>query len=603
AYECGGLYPRGLLFQYLIALLQLGGMSPEMAPRLIAALSSLAALPAVYILGRRAHSRTVGLLAVAILSLSVWEVEIARFGRMYAPFQAVFAWYLVYLLKYTVDREQRARWPMLILTIVGALAWEGAVLLALVNLLPPFLNHSSGRLSPRDLLYLAGATLLFVLIAWFVTLDVRLTGPEPPFPADYDDSLNKQALLELEPTVPPWTTLIDHAAWAVFALIPMGAAFVALRWIWTFRERWLVAIGFAVALAAAMFHQFAVLAALILLLLMLRLLNWKELFSRAAFPFHVAVMLSLAFWSAYGLLTNEWREGEGTAWPSDNRIVAIVYEFVRFPDILREIVWPWGQAVPILGLALLALSVIGVIRTIGHDNEGLSAERVIQVVLVCMVLAAAATNPPRHETRYVFFLYPLAVIVALTAIARVVEAAPRLKQRAAALTVVTSLVGFALTEDFRPRHLLNIDSAEVTFRVLAAGRAEAHYHPRSDPRGAANWLAEHATDDRDLVINGFPSVDFYFKKFDFTYIDWRHRRFEAYACQRGTLERWGNLPLLYTVDAVESQIDNADRAFLVLAGAHVDELVRQLARLQPQIAWTSIDGQVNVVAFKEPSEP
>jgi hypothetical protein len=574
-----------------------------LAPRLIAAISSLATLPAVYILGQRAHSRTVGLLAVTILALSVWEVEIARFGRMYAPFQAVFAWYLVYFLKYTVDREARALWPMLLLTIVGVLTWEGAALLALVNLLPPILNHSSGRLSSGDLLYLAGATSLFVLTAWFVTADVRLIGWEPPFPADYDNSWNMRTIQALEPTIPPWSTLIDHATWAVFALIPTGAALVALRWIWTFRERRLVAIGLAVALVAAMLHQFAAFAALLLLLLMLRLMHWKELFSRAALSFHVAVILSLIFWSTYGLLTNDWRDGEGTAWPSDNRFVAIIYEFVRFPDILREIIWPWGQAVPILALVLFALIAIAVLRTIAEGDDELSAERVIQVVLVCMVLAAAATDPPRHETRYVFFLYPLAVIVALTAIARLIEASPQLRQSATALTALVALTGFALTEDARPQHLLNIDSAESNFRVGAVGRKEAHYISRTDPRGAAEWLSEHASDDRDLVINGFPSVDFYFEKFDFAYIDWRSRRFEAYACHRGTVERWGNLPLLYRVDALESQIANADKAFLVIDDEQLDGLLQQLAPWQPRIAWTSIDGRVNVVTFKHTLMP
>ena len=40
--------------------------------------------------------RDVGLIAVAVLALSVWEIEIGRFGRMYAPFQALFAWYIVF---------------------------------------------------------------------------------------------------------------------------------------------------------------------------------------------------------------------------------------------------------------------------------------------------------------------------------------------------------------------------------------------------------------------------------------------------------------------------------------------------------------------------
>src|SRR6516164_11247698 len=42
-YPCGGLYMRGLAVQYAAALLQSTGLSAELAPRLVAALSSLAA--------------------------------------------------------------------------------------------------------------------------------------------------------------------------------------------------------------------------------------------------------------------------------------------------------------------------------------------------------------------------------------------------------------------------------------------------------------------------------------------------------------------------------------------------------------------------------
>jgi hypothetical protein len=104
-YACGGFYTRGLLVQYLAALLQLLGLSAEFSIRLIAAVSSLVALPAAFNLGRRLGGPIIGLLTVIVLAVSVWEVEMARFARMYAPFQAVALWYAVFFVKYTVDRE------------------------------------------------------------------------------------------------------------------------------------------------------------------------------------------------------------------------------------------------------------------------------------------------------------------------------------------------------------------------------------------------------------------------------------------------------------------------------------------------------------------
>ena len=44
-YECGGYYPRGLVFQYVVAALRLTGLTPEFAGRLVTAVSSLAYCP------------------------------------------------------------------------------------------------------------------------------------------------------------------------------------------------------------------------------------------------------------------------------------------------------------------------------------------------------------------------------------------------------------------------------------------------------------------------------------------------------------------------------------------------------------------------------
>jgi hypothetical protein len=547
-------------------------------------------------LGKRAHSRQIGLLAVIVLALSVWEVEIARFARMYAPFQALFAWYLVYFLKYTIDRDHRALWPMLALSLVGPLIWEGAALLALVNLLPPFINHSSGRLSPRDVPYLVGMTILFLLIAWFVTLDVRVGGSEPPFPADFESSLNKRTLAELEPTVAPWTTITPHPLWSALALVPLVLALLAVRWIWTFRARRLAAAGLMAALVAAVLHQFAAFAAIILMLLMLHLVQWRELIARSALPFHAAVVGCFLFWTAFGLVTDTWRVDPDIHWLGNNKALALAYEFLRFPDFLREIVQPWGKSIPVLALALLVSIAFGIVRSVARDAVKVSAEVVIQVVLVCMLLAASASDPPRHETRYLFFVYPLAVIVALAAIAHLVGAVVSRNSLATTFTAVAALGVFALTEDFSPRHLLKVDSPEVNFRIDAPDE-EAHLQGRSDPRGAARWLKAHAR-DRDLVVNGVPTVDFYYSGFDYTYIDWQHRRFQAYACRQGTVERWGNLPLLYSVEAIQSKIEGADRAFLVIDGQRVDGFLVRLARWQPQVTWSALDRRIHVIELR-----
>ncbi len=163
-FSCGGYYNRGVLYQYWVAGVRLFGLTPELAGRSVAAVCSLAVLPAAYLLGRRIHGSLTGCLAVIILSVSIWEVEMARFARMYAPFQAVFAWYLICYLRYIADPRRSAFVWMVALSVIGALTWEGGVLLAVGNLLAVVLARGHERLQPIDWKRLAGLVVLLALL-------------------------------------------------------------------------------------------------------------------------------------------------------------------------------------------------------------------------------------------------------------------------------------------------------------------------------------------------------------------------------------------------------------------------------------------------------
>lgn len=125
AFDCGGYYMRGLPLQYLIAPLFALGVSPEFAARLVNAAFSFAALTGVYFLGKRLSGVTVACVSVALLSLSLWEIEFARFVRMYTPFQAIFLFYLLALHRVVVDRQSTAYVGLWLLSLVGAVTWEG----------------------------------------------------------------------------------------------------------------------------------------------------------------------------------------------------------------------------------------------------------------------------------------------------------------------------------------------------------------------------------------------------------------------------------------------------------------------------------------------
>jgi hypothetical protein len=585
-YACGGFYTRGLLVQYLAALLQLLGLSAEFSIRLIAAVSSLVALPAAFLLGRRLGGPVIGLLTVIVLAVSVWEVEMARFARMYAPFQAVALWYAVFFVKYTVDREARALWLMVSLSLIGVLVWEGGVLLAATNLLPPFLISPSGRLTRREWRYLVGAAVVLLATYLFSTSYFRIFSDEAPFPPGFVDPEIQARVAGLAIGAAPWTTLSSHPVWWAVAALPLIAVGLALRWVVTFRERWVTASGLTVALAAAVLHQFGLVVAVLLLLLLMRLLGWRELFSRAALPFGTAVALSAAFWAAFALSTTDWRADPAQS--TFDTLVLLGYEFVRFPDFVADVALPWARAVPVLGLALFALIAVTCFRLAIRQETELSAERALVILFVCLLLAASASNPPRVETRYLFFLYPLGVVIALVSLARVVQAlSPALRldgTRSAVLASLAALVGFGLTEDFDIHHLRYVDSAAIHFRTDMKPFLANHYYKRANLRAVAGWLTAHADDD-DVVISSVQGLDFYYPKVDYFYMSSSDRRFTGWSCRGGTVERWGNTPLLYSVAALQAQFTSGKQVFYVIRRPELDPILPQFARWEPRILW------------------
>ena len=601
-FPCGGLYVRGLLLQYVSAGLQWAGLSAELAPRLIAAVCSVIALPAAFKIGRRIGGREVGLLAVAVLALSVWEVEIGRFGRMYAPFQALFAWYLVFFMAYVVDGNRRALAPMLILSALGFAVWEGGIFLVLTNMLPPFIRHPDGRLSRRDVLYLAGCSLLLIP-AYFLTMaDLRTAGGEPTLPADYVEPPDTPSQSRLDAAVAPFTTLRSHLVWAVVALVPLGLVLYSAAYEVRTRLRAgaepLAALAMVLVLACAALHQFELAVGLLVILVLLGVVSTDSLAPANSRPLYVALLGCALFWVSFGLATHDWHT---PGLSSLHTLFLLGYEFVRFPDSVRQVAMPWARTVPLLSLGLFILLTANILRGCLRYRDTAAAERILLALFVVLLLAASASNPPRHETRYVFFLYPLAVIFSIVTLGRLVRGLLISRPgMAAAATPIVCIAAFVLSEDFRPMHLWNIDSEAVNFRIGMGSRLAGHYHPRSDSRAAATWLREHAVPGQDLVIVSFPGVDFYYPRSDYYFVAESDPRFEPWSCRRGTTQRWSNLPMIHSYAALGATVATGRRVWLVLEPSLMPPI---LARFPPgdwTLEWTSKEHDIAIVSVHEP---
>lgn len=591
SFDCGGYYMRGLILQYLSAALQWGGLSAELAPRLVCAIASLVALPAAYLLGKRIHSPLVGFLTVILLCLSVWEIEMARFGRMYAPFQTVFLWYIVYFLRYTVDREAKALWPMIALSIAGPFVWEGGIFLLLANLLPVFLLQPDGRLPRGQWRYLAAGTLLLTLCFAFLKFDFRGMTAES-MPPQYDPAITSALTDPLSGLRAPLLLLPGHPLWLTVAAIPFAASLMAIGWIWTLRSRPLLAVGLLAALGCAGVHQFLAAGAILLLLLMVRYIDRDELFGLSARWFQLALGLLVAFWVVFGAASVDW--GDPHIGGPARGAAMLAYQFLRFPDFIGVVARPWIWAAPHLGAVLLVLCGIAVVRMAGSAAP-MGNERALLVVFLALLLAASASHPPRQETRYVFNLYPIALIIALTTLAWLTDLVFRSPAAAAISTAAVALCGFALTEDFSPHHMLQINTREETFRLRMTPGMQSHLVIRDDYRSLAHWLQTNVPANV-MVINGVHGLDHYYPGFRFFFVDASSPNFPDWSCRHGTVERWGNYPLLHSVPALANAIGTNGRAYLVAFGYEREDLLRSLAALSPTIAAS--EGAIIIIELR-----
>jgi hypothetical protein len=133
---------------------------------------------------------------------------------------------------------------------------------------------------------------------------------------------------------------------------------------------------------------------------------------------------------------------------------------------------------------------------------------------------------------------------------------------------------------------------------MSASRA-AHYYPRNDVRGGADWLATHVRSS-DVVIAGIPNLDPYFGRIDYFYIDGDDQRYDAYVCRDGRTERWTNHPLLHSEEDLTPILGSGHRV-LAMVYPDTERRLRAAARSHGwsvTSAWRTAYGDTEVLLIE-----
>ena len=531
-FACAGFYTRGILIQYLSLPLLWLGASLEFTTRFWPAIASLLSVIAVWRIALLADGPRTATIAVVLVSLSVWEIEFARFGRMYAPFQAVFLWYVYFQLLHLVRASNAARWSYLFLSGISIFVYAGASFLLLLNFLP--LIWPSKRWSASHLIV---ATALLISGVSYYMNDLRHFGvpaeAAPPI-ADSGSSLS----------LPVSIPVLPDMALAIIVLGFFFVCYILLRYRTRFQATHLSFAYWVIVGLSLCFGLFGFGAGLIIAGLLLRLPSPLPEGTLSTKGMLLSIVVVTISW--LGVLLALFHRGDGDLW-SDLKNVMLYT--ISYPDVYHLVLLPWIQAIPVTTVILLILTTSHILLLLvtraNQPREDLTVQRYIAAALVLLVMLSALFVQPYKTTRYTYYLYPLVLIFASSAIThRTMTLFKSQLTRIGAISA-TILILFAVTEDFRIAHLLRINEPGIRYRTEYDYRRASHYYLRWDFRGAAYFVNERLNPSDSVIVFDQP-LPHYLNRTSGIFVRQgteNHRL--VWGCG-GRQDLWSNAPLLDT---------------------------------------------------------
>ncbi|MEX0729867.1 MAG: hypothetical protein WD057_03725 [Aquisalimonadaceae bacterium] len=582
-FPCGGYYLRGITYQYLAVPFVAMGVSSELTLRGLSVVASLAVIPAAFFITRDAAGRRIAFLVLIVLLLSTWQIEMARFGRMYAPFQAIFIWH-IYHLYFLITRTEYHRWKWIIaLTVIGLLTWEGGIFLAVLNFLPFFIKQFR-----TSWIWISISTLVLIGSIWFSQTDFRFIAAQASAMSGMEGT-SRRSLSNLIPST-------DHIALALSTW--SGTVFVTLCLLALSYAAWklladralphMLQLGMLCG-SLLVFSGHVMFAAILFGGIMVSGWLGSEEVRRRSVQTNLTVNTFLTVgWIAFLILSFEYS------------LPASIRRLINMPDIISAIIQPMYQVLPDIAIFLALSYVVGSILVLYH---GFEREKCLGVLLcLCLIsLTLVALIPtPVNETRYFFFSYPLFIITAVAALSRTaLSFAPWSAPMQKWLLTLPAL--FLISSDFDFQHLRAIDSYEANFRVGYSDILTRHYYARYDHAGPADFLRHSATED-DTILSTITPINIYADRLDAIYLDRSDPRYRNQACEGKQREIWTGSQLLSTaIDMREFLVANNQRTWIVVGkrSRRWNQWERQLIEMpRLTLAFTSDDDAFEVYSWR-----
>jgi len=553
AFKCGGYYTRGILYQYLLAFVSFASnIQDVLLLRSVSVVSNILCIPPLFYLANKLGGRMIAWAAVILFLLSVWEVEYARYIRMYALFQTIFVLYLCFLYRVLVEGDKSSIKWMYSISLISILVYEAGIFLIVLNFLPLFLGRAK----------LSGINVVIPLVALvaaytFLTFDLRHLGVGNYLPADatlqttqsvlaVGSLLLPNAFLYSVHLFPGW-----YALFYLLLIITTGIAYLVLRSKEIdYRKKSFLLLWILLALI----NQYALIVYTLVIFWLLGLISYQDTKHRITLYFCISVFITGTFWIFFATNTTAWYSLVHAE--ASNLLRKTFVMFLKYPNIIDKILRPWHAGIPVTSIASGFLVVTGVFLGIRYKNsQRIKIYHLLLAVILILGILVGITTQPYQSSRYTFFMYPLWILVVVFSIMLIISNITKVKIKQSYLFILGIISYVAIADDYDFNHLVHTDSAEINYRTVYDTGRTFHLINRMDFKSPAEFINKSMAND-DIVISTVRPVHEYLEKLDYFYIDEKGRGFAGISACAGEKELWTNAGLIYKRDEFLEYIKN-----------------------------------------------
>ncbi|MCB9258730.1 MAG: glycosyltransferase family 39 protein [Ignavibacteriales bacterium] len=595
----GGYYDRGILLQYFISILLTLGIKAELAARILPVLANLITIPPTYLIAKRIGNKYIALVTVVIFSFSIWEIEFARFARMYTMFQAVFMWYIyLALIDYENKNFKNYKW-LLFLSGLSIFIYEGSLFLAVFNFIPFLLVRKV------QLKYLISSTLLFIVSFILNRFNFRELGAGTIFPPEFIEHISY--LPRILPIKIP-AVLFPYSFNAVLSII-IAVIIIAVTFSLTLKllsnlenksiYTYLALLFLSISAIANQFGLF---------ILSFFLFVFWDFFDKSLINFRSLTLLGLillinfVYWYGFGIFTSDWYVlfddfSSYDFWGISKRIFVA---FFNYPDNYLTLL-NYFNSLPILTL-FSSFTLLGLFLFILFPSKNQNGLKFLCGTVIFLGLIFSIPELLYQETRYTFFMVPLVIVLVNLTVYKLLQI--KLKNQLLVLTLFAFIIisVFALSRDFSLYHLLNIDKEDVNYRMIYANNYKKHLYRRWDVKTPTDYIKNNMQLDDVIMINE-NSQEYYLPKVDYFNFDFRHRAFVALSASAGKKEKWSDAKLIYKNDDLLNLIEKRSNTiwFIVYPELWLNE-IDFYKRYDKYLVYQGIDKMLKVYKFDYPQD-